>query len=723
MNRYLKTLHISFYTAAILFLFPLLCTAQQKDTLDLKKAQHLDRVILTGQYNPQSVNQSVFEVEVIPQDEIQRLAGNSLEDVLTQTLNLNVIPNPGEGRSGIQQFGFGSDYVKILVDGIPVIGDEGFGNSIDVTQINLDDIAQIEIIEGSMGVQYGSDAVTGVINIITKKQARHNWQIIPYIQEETVGSEYGLFDEGRHIQAIKAGHKISPHWYAEAGYTHNDFRGYKADKKGKHYYNPDKGTDEQRGYEWLPKEQHTLKGLLNYDNHVDFKAFYKFEYFEQELNKYAHRVNLNRNPATETVNPTALDIDYRTQRLYHHLNASGKLFQQLNFNLSNSFQEQKLNQEQYTYTLMTGEKSNINRFDYNTRKGFFSRGTLNSFFDSETLNLEAGYEFNHDEGMVSGLSEQNKEDDSQKHTINTFSGFISSEIKLSPRLSLRPGVRMSVSSKFDDQYAFSFSGKYEFKNNYQLRAVVGTSPKSPTFEQLYYYLIDANHDIRGDENLIPEKGKSVFLHLKKTFHDDSYTLVYTPKLSAWYLDVKDKIDLIVASTSPLQYRYSNINSFRNWGVSLRNQLDYQHVSLSLGAALSGQSKEFRAEDQMRDDFLYSVQLNAKAAYRVPEWQTVFSVFFKYNGPSYEFIQNASISDSDPEVIKGKQHGFGWLNASVRKQFFDRRFEVTLGARNLLDVNTVKTSAIGSGAHSAAPSGVMLGYGRSYFLKLLYNLNF
>src|SRR5690554_2927059 len=152
--------------------------------------EELKPVVLTGQYNPQSVDKSIVEVDVLTQVDIKRMAGNTLGDVLNQTLNLSIIPNAGEGRSGIEQFGFNSEYIKILVDGVPIVGDEGFGNAIDITQINLDDIQQIEIVEGAMGVQYGANAVTGVINIITQKNSRHKWQITPYIQEETIGSEY-----------------------------------------------------------------------------------------------------------------------------------------------------------------------------------------------------------------------------------------------------------------------------------------------------------------------------------------------------------------------------------------------------------------------------------------------------------------------------------------------------------------------------------------------------
>src|SRR5699024_1584682 len=116
-----------------LLFYPVFLFSQEKDSLNKKEApplldlnapQDLAPVIFTGQYNPQRVNRSVFEVEVVTQKDIQRMAGNTLDDVLKQNLNLNVIPNPGEGRSGLEQFGFNSEYIKILVDGVPMIGDE-----------------------------------------------------------------------------------------------------------------------------------------------------------------------------------------------------------------------------------------------------------------------------------------------------------------------------------------------------------------------------------------------------------------------------------------------------------------------------------------------------------------------------------------------------------------------------------------------------------------------
>ena len=716
MKYLLSTILLSLLTNSILAQE----TNEKKN--DSIQRNRLEEVVLTGQYNAQSVNKSVFEIEVLNQEDIQLLAGNNLADVLTQTLNMNVVPQPGKGRSGIEQFGFSSGYVKILVDNIPIIGDEGFGNAIDVTQINLDDIKQIEIIEGSMGVQYGADAVTGVVNIITKKSSDHRWQITPYIQEETVGNEYGWFDEGRHIQSLKVGHNFSDKWYAQALYTRNDYKGFLNNLKGKNYYNhhqPEPINDSLRGYEWLPKEQNTFKGLVNFNNQKYFRAFYKFEYFTEETLGFANNVNFNKNSATQTVNPTANDEIFSSERFYHHLNVSGEIDRQVNYNISASYQQQVKNYEQFTYYLNSGKKERLDKYDYNTRNGFFSRGTFSNFFNGKKANFELGYEAQLDEGTQSGLALQDISQRNKKNKYNTYSGFVSSEIKPNQTLSFRPGFRLMTSSRFNPQYVASLSTKINLPKDYQLRLIAGTAPKLPDFDQLFTYMVDSNHNVQGNESLRPENGKSIFLHLKKTFWSKDYKLKFRPKLSAWYLDIDDKIDLIVVSNSPLAYRYENIDLYRTWGLSLRNNLSYKNLKTNLGISFSGQSQILNANENYNDDYLYSVQVNTNISYTVDKWDTTFSTFFKYNGPTYQFVYDGDNSD---EITKSKLEGFGWLNTSIRKTFFDD-IVVTLGARNVLDVTRVNLRNGPGSTHANGAQSQLLGYGRSYFLKLLYNLNF
>lgn len=706
-------------------MFSVLAFAQEKEEDSLNASpfgtQNLDRVVLTGQYERQSVDKSVFEVNVISQKDMKMLAANDLSDVLNQTLNMNIVPQAGEGRAGIQQFGFNSEYVKILVDNVPVVGDEGFGNAIDITQINLDDIKQIEIVEGSMGVEYGANAVTGVVNIITKKNSDHSWQITPYLQEETAGDEYGLFDRGRHIQSIKVGHNFSDKLFARVSYLRNDFRGFKAQKQGKNYFNRDNPNDGLRGFQWLPKEQNTAKALLRYTD-GDFKMFYKFEYFHEETNRFNEDVILNENPATSTVDPTAQDKTFRSKRFYHHLNASGLLGKYTHFNISASFQKQTRNLEEYIYELKTGRQSDTDRYDYNTREGFFSRGNFNNFFDLSDLTTKLGYSVTLDKGSASGLSAQNISENTQENTVNSYAGFASAEWQATDRLSFRPGVRVTASSEFSSQTALSFSSRYRFENGYQLRLIAGTAPKLPNFEQLYFYMVDSNHNVQGNENLNPEKGKSVFVHFKKTFFSDNYDLKWTPKLSGWYLDVKDKIDLIITKTSPLTYQYNNIDLYKTWGLAFRNKLNYNQFSGQLGVAFSGESKVLNNLDNNNEDFLYAFQINSNISYQFENSPTSLSAYFKFNGPQYQFI-NYIDDDGNNAVRRGKLDSYGWLNLSARHSFFDKKLTVTAGSRNVLDVKRINTTATAGSSHDSSGNSRLLGYGRSYFVKLLYNLNF
>ncbi len=482
---------------------------------DSIKAEKLETVVITGQHNPQSVKKSVFEVKVIDRKEIKQRAANNLADLLNQSLNINIIPNASTGKSGVTLFGLDAQYFKILIDNIPVINEEGVGNNVDLTLINLDDIEQIEIVEGSMGVQYGANAVSGVINIITKKSAAQKTRIRAYVQEETVGSEYEWFDKGRHIQSVKVGHNFTDELFGDITYTRNDFGGFWDNRQGEVYDR----NDGLRGHVWLPKEQHTAKLLLNYKKN-DFNIFYKFDYFNESIDRFNSIVDLNENPATATSDPLALDEIYTNERIIHHLNSNGKLGKQVNFNISLSYQEQTKDLETYTYRIRSDEKLNVQEGEYLSRSALFSRGTFSNLVRTEKFNLQAGYEFTNEKGSGSPLAITiDPAESTVSQRLSNYDFFASSELTLSDRFSLRPGARISFTNLFDNQYVFSVSSKYIFKGDWELRGIVGSSNRTPSYDELFTYFVDVNHDVQGNPNLNPERGLSAFLHLKKRFYN------------------------------------------------------------------------------------------------------------------------------------------------------------------------------------------------------------
>ncbi|AEH00727.1 TonB-dependent receptor plug [Lacinutrix sp. 5H-3-7-4] len=711
LNKNYLTVYFSFFLITSLI--------AQKDKMIVKDSTSvtdLDEVVITGQYNPQSIKKSVHNVIVIDRKKIDQQAANNLADLLNFNLNLNIIPSASTGRSTISFFGLDAQYFNILVDNIPLVSDNGLGNNIDLTQINLDDIERIEIVEGAMGVDYGANAVSGVINIITKKTIDHDWQIQTFVQEETVSDEYAWFDEGRHIQALNIGHNFNDKWSAKIGFNRNQFAGFFNERQGEDYY----FNDGLRGYDWLPKTQLTTKANLNY-NTDNFKLFYKFEYFNEELNYYDAAVRANINVSNQTSNPSATDRVYTTNRFVNNLSLNGRLNSGANYNASLSYQTQKRDLNEYNYYIVTEEKSDETNEEYQSSDVFFSKGTINNLSNSENFNYQLGYETR----FISGFDTQASGDVTQQDKTlkqNNFAAFSSSEINLTKKFSLRPGIRYEYNSKFKSKLLGSLSARYLLNKGYELRASIGSSYRTPNFEELYYYFVDSNHDVRGNENLNPETGFSAFLNLKKRSWFNNTSMTNNIKLS--YINLEDKIELAIVNPTPLQYQYINIDAYRLVGFTSENVIKQNNWTFNLGATVQGISRVMNDEVNAENDFLYAFQLNTSATYLIEKWDTALTVLFKHNGKQQNYIAEGSDANGNSTFKKYNTDAYSWMDASIKKSFFKNKLQATVGVRNLLDVTSVDVNgASTTGVHSTNNSSLLLGYGRSYYLKLLYNLNF
>lgn len=685
--------------------------AQQKDTIASR--EKLSEVVVTGQFEPQSIKKSVFNVRVISSQDIQNLAANNLGDVLNQYLNITVQPNGTTGRSTVSLFGLDAQYFKILIDNVPLVNEAGLGNNTDLSQINLNDVDHVEIVEGSMGVTYGANAVSGVLNIITKKSSKYKWDINASVQEETVGNEYSLFDEGSHIQALKVAHSFGKNWFVSLGVNRNDLQGFLGGKNGEDYDEND-GT---RGYRWLPRDQFNTTALIAY-NKENFRFFYRFEYLDEDVDYYNSIVQSGFNPVTGSYR-YADDKRYLTNRYYHNLNATGKMFSQLNYNVSLSHQKQQREVETFRYLFANkGETGNVTAKDQ-SMEVLYSTGTLNNFFNDSRVDLQLGYEFVNNQGY-SLVQEANNIFVPVRKTIENYDFFASSEIMASERFSIRPGIRFSAQSKFDNQYASSIGLRYLFDKNIEWRVGYGNGFRTPTFDELYSKLIFDGHFFVGNDKLIPEKSTSYETSVKKmTTFSSGFMMSNT--LSGSFLNVDDKIDMALIRFNPdtgnPEYAYINISKYKVWNLSSMNQFRKDNFAFNIGAALIGVSQKIDNQVFTSDDkFLYSFNLNASFSYTVPKWETTFSGYYKYNGKTQQFVEGASsyiLSEIEPS---------NWFDVSVRKTFFTKHFEVTAGARNIFNITNVTQTNTDQSAGHATSGEILRAYGRSYFLKLAYNLN-
>lgn len=697
-----------------LLLYPFFLGLSQEKQIDSTKVKELEQVVVTGQFEPQSIKKSVFSVRLITAKDIQNLAANNLSDVLNQYLNTTIRPSGTSGRSTVSLFGLDAQYFKVLVDNVPLVNEAGLGNNTDLSQINLNDIEQIEIVEGSMGVTHGANAVSGILNIVTKKSSRYKWSIAASAQEETVKDEFSLFDRGRHIQSLKVSHSFNDNWFVSIGGNRNDFKGFLDDKKGKNYNE----NDQSRGYKWLPKDQINGTALIAYHKN-DFRIFYKFEYLDENIDFFNSTVQSGYNTQLGSYR-YADDKRYLVNRYFHNLNAAGKIFSKLSYNVSLSHQKQARNVESFKYYLSTWDEGNNTKVKDQSMEVLYSTGTISNFFSDKRVDLQLGYEIVNNRGY-SLVQEANNIWVPVRKKLENYDFFVSSEIRATERFSVRPGLRFSAQSKFDNQYASSLGLRYLFDKGIELRGSYGNSFRTPTFEELYSKQIFDGHFFAGNENLIPETSTSYETSLKKASLLVS-GLQISNTFAGSFLNVNDRIDMALKRFNPdtgnPEYQYINISKYRMWNFSTTNQFKKDNWTFNLGASVIGISQKI--ENQVfasNEKFLYSFNLNSSASYIIPKWNTTLSAYYKYNGKSQQFIEGTSayvISDIDPSH---------WLDASIRKTFFKNKLETTLGARNILDVTSVNQTRTNEGVGHAGSSQLMLAYGRSYFLKLTYNLNF
>jgi vitamin B12 transporter len=150
------------------WLAPNLIKAQQ-DSLNTRQ---LDEVVISATKFPKSKSETGKVLTVIDQDQIKRSTGKDITQLLNEQVGLVVSgsnSNPGKDKSVYLQ-GAKNEYTLILLDGIPLNDPSSVsGGAYDLRLISLDQVERIEILKGSQSTLYGSDAIAGVINIITKR--------------------------------------------------------------------------------------------------------------------------------------------------------------------------------------------------------------------------------------------------------------------------------------------------------------------------------------------------------------------------------------------------------------------------------------------------------------------------------------------------------------------------------------------------------------------------
>lgn len=136
----------------------------------------LGNVSVTATKTEQVLSDSPASVTVISNDELKQRNVSRVSDALLMVPGLsmgtpmNGQMSQGTGAGGFTLRGMNSSRTAVLVDGVPLV--DGFSSKVDFRTVLTDDVERIEVVPGAFSSLYGSNAIGGVINIITKKSSK-----------------------------------------------------------------------------------------------------------------------------------------------------------------------------------------------------------------------------------------------------------------------------------------------------------------------------------------------------------------------------------------------------------------------------------------------------------------------------------------------------------------------------------------------------------------------
>lgn len=169
MSKKLITLSVGLIATTLLF--------GQKDSLSQKNANSLEDVIVTANKIEQKQNTTGKVVSIITAADIRANTGRTLSEILNEQAGLNLpgaLSNAGTVPS-IYMRGASSGRTLVLIDGVPAGDPSMISNEFDLNLVPLSQVDRVEILKGAQSTMYGSDAIGGVINIITKSKDQNSW--------------------------------------------------------------------------------------------------------------------------------------------------------------------------------------------------------------------------------------------------------------------------------------------------------------------------------------------------------------------------------------------------------------------------------------------------------------------------------------------------------------------------------------------------------------------
>lgn len=704
------------------------CTAQTAVKDSVFKNILLNEVIVTATKTEKSIGDIPVPIQVISKKFIQQSGSQKLIDILQQHTGLILADNPlGQSLqgypnpfgSGIQLQGLDPAYTLILLDGEPLTGRNA--GILNLGRVSVGNIKQVEIVKGPATSLYGSDALAGVINIITEKPVSNNTSVQFH---HATNNTWGI-TASQNIVSKKLAVNLFANRYSSSGYDlDNTLFG--------------KTQDPHHNYSFAAKliYQATQKTTIQTSARL---------FFQKQFNNYLIYPNP---PKLDTVNGSTKEIDWS-----------------LNNQISHRFTD---NAKIIGRVYITGYQNNASVYLQHNNT-LYDNAFLHQFLIKPELQVEFGKK--HNQQLIAGVGYNYETVHSSRYAsgkiINSFYSFIQKEWVFNNKLNITLGARFDKNSLYKAQFNPKLSLAYKPTNRLTFMGSIGSGFKAPDFRQQFLSFSNAviGYTILGatelsnslikmqqlgqlsvgsnisqyinNPQLLPEK--SIGINLGARFQASKKLCL---NANFFRNDIKNlieyyQLDNVQKSNGSGIYSYKNINKVFTTGFDVNIQYSFNRAfSVSTGYQyLIAKDKDIiekikNKEIYKRDPATYESSTvglsdygglfnrskhtaNFQVFYHNERWQLDISTRATYKGrfgfigkkdhTGNVFNDGNNILDDDRKYAEGYFN----LNTSIAKKI-NKILEVQVGADNILNYINRET----------LPNL----FGRAYFINLNIRLN-
>ncbi len=637
------------------------------------------------------LSRSAMPVQVISRQAIEQMGSRRLDEVLKEQTGIAIVNNvSGGSRSvGVQIQGFGSEYVMVLIDGQPMIGRNN-GN-FDLSRISVANIERIEIIKGASSCLFGSDALGGAINIITRYGA-----IEPQSQLSLLYGSLNLLDATLDAETPFAQQRGSVHlsanYYRTDGFNTNPYL--------------------QSGQSSPPYSNFDTQARIRYQ-------MAKKTYIGTSFRYGSRTSDMTKNWDSQWQGQdkqNEYDINY-TLSLEHTFRSDVRSISR--YYLSHYNVDQ--------FTKWQGQNSNKSELQF--------AQTVHRYEQQFAKNYRSG--FNLTAGLGGSIEHMQDKTIGNIPNLNTLFAYLQGDKRIAERLDLRGGLRYDHTGSYGGRLNPSAGLQYYLNEKLSFKAGIGSGFKAPDFRMRYLvffnpaanYLVIGNEvlketltqmqqkgDIseifriadRLDQNLKPEQSTSFNLGTQWKANSK-----LTLEAGIFLHHLRNQIDPIPVATGTKisqLYSYQNLPKVVNKGLEanmqwqpldkLQLQLGYQYLiakdrsvtdsiqagnwpyNQNLHDPKTGQSFPPRTKDYWGMINRSRHMLNAQLFYTYTPWNSSASLRINYRGkyPFADYNGNDFIDRFDHFV---PEHLL--INAYFEKRILKERMKLRFTLDNILDV--------------------------------------